>query len=134
MRGPLLYALKMNETWMRKEFEGTDADQYGPWYYEVTSDTPWNYGFTSDQLGRPEETFSLEERPWTGAYPWNQENNPLSIRAKVHIIKGWEAVQGSTGPRAYFNQSRSDVGNETEVELIPYGCTTLRICEFPTRD
>ena len=132
-RGPLVYALKMNETWTRKAFEGPDAEQYGPFYYEVTSDSPWNFCFTEDQLERPEENFTLSERPWTGAYPWNPENNPLTLRAKAHVMKGWEMARGSAGPMAYFGQIRDDVGEEAVIELIPYGCTTLRICEFPTR-
>lgn len=132
-RGPLVYALKMNETWTRKAFEGPDAEQYGPFYYEVTSDSPWNFCFTEDQLERPEENFTLNERPWTGAYPWNPENNPLTLRAKAHVMKGWEMARGSAGPMAYFGQIRDDVGEEAVIELIPYGCTTLRICEFPTR-
>ena len=132
-RGPLVYALKMEEKWTRKAFEGADAERYGPWYYEVSSDSTWCYGFTSDQLAKPEETFTLSERPWTGAYPWNQENNPLTLRAKAHVMTRWETARGSAGPMAYFGQSRDDVGEETVIELIPYGCTTLRICEFPTR-
>ncbi len=46
-RGPLVYALKMNEIWTRKAFEGSDAKRYGPWYYEVTSDSPWSFGCTT---------------------------------------------------------------------------------------
>ena len=46
-RGPLVYALKMEEKWTRKAFLGPDCKKYGAGYYEVTSDTPWNYGFSA---------------------------------------------------------------------------------------
>ena len=132
-RGPLLYALRMNENWTRKHFEGADKERYGDFYYEVTSDSQWNYGFRVWDLIKPEEMFKVSVRPLGGEYPWNLEAAPITIRAKALVIGGWEKYRGSCGPVNYFDQGASDVTGEAEIELVPYGCTTLRITEFPIR-
>ena len=132
-RGPLLYALRMNENWTRKNFEGADKERYGDFYYEVTSDSQWNYGFRVWDLIKPEEMFKVSVRPLGSEYPWNLEAAPITIRAKALVIGGWEKYRGSCGPVNYFDQGASDVTGEAEIELVPYGCTTLRITEFPIR-
>lgn len=134
-RGPLVYALKMNEKWEKKNFESDKAGEYGKWYYEVTSDSPWNYAL-SHQILSPEkakESFIVEKSANVAPYPWNVENAPIRIKTKAKRLKGWDLVRGSAGPIAYFTQQGNDQGEEETIELIPYGCTTLRITEFPVR-
>ena len=128
-RGPLVYALKMNEVWTRKEFTGAEREQYGQYFYEVTSDSPWNYGFRTSDM----QISVASERAFDGSWPWNTLNAPVTLKAKAVELPDWKEYNGSAGPVAYFTEDGNDTGGTAWIELIPYGCTTLRIAEFPTR-
>lgn len=135
-RGPLIYALKMNEKWIKKEFEKEYRTKYGDSYYEVTSDTPWNFALSASALAKDniKDSFIVEEKKQgKNSYPWNVDNAPIVIRTKAKILKDLKLVNGSVGPVAYYTQMDADVIGEKTIELIPFGCTTLRVAEFPVR-
>ena len=131
-RGPLVYALRMEERWERKEFPADEAPQYGPYYYEVTSPSAWNFALIHHMFQNPEQYFEVSEREIKG-YPWSVEGAPVSISVKAVTMPLWHEYNGSAGPISYSGQWVKDYGEETFIELIPYGCTTLRITEFPVR-
>lgn len=126
-RGPLVYALKVGEDWKKVPGNG-----FGDWFYEVYATTPWNYALLSDTI-RPEkleERFKIEKRDVSG-YPWNLENAPLQIRTKGVRIPSWSLYNGMAGPIPCGGQHSTEKGEEEDIILVPYGCTTLRIAEFP---
>lgn len=135
-RGPLVYALRMEEKWERKEMEPELHTRYGEYYYEVTSPTKWNWCLTRASL-KPENFPSAFELVRVDTdrtkYPWNLENAPLVIRCTAKELLNWTAARGSACQIPFFTQQGKDVGEEAVIELIPYGCTTLRIAEFPVR-
>ena len=124
-RGPLLYALKMEETWTEKHFEGSDR-RFGDTYWEVTSETPWNYCLMRDSF-KPEDC-KVETSP-VPAYPWTVDAAPVRMRVPARTLPHWTVPEDV----AYFTQTGLDYGEEKIIELIPYGCSTLRIASFPTR-
>lgn len=135
-RGPLLYSLKMEENWEKKDMEPEKVNQYGEWYYEVTSNSTWNIALKREQI-RPEsidEFFKVEKKPFNNKYPWTLENAPISIKGKGWVLPIWQRNRGSAGPISYFTQQGQDTKEEVNIELIPYGCTSLRITEFPVRN
>jgi hypothetical protein len=127
-RGPLVYALKIREDWKRV----SNADKYGPFYYEVYPTTLWNYGLPALSIKNPEKEFAVVKRSVPkDSYPWNQENSPIEIKTKGVVIPFWTLYNGSAGPLPYSEQYQLKTDPPVEITLIPYGCTTLRITEFP---
>ncbi|MCF8242608.1 MAG: glycoside hydrolase family 127 protein [Melioribacteraceae bacterium] len=124
-RGPLVYALKMNEQW-----EEVKTEEWENSYFEVRSDDKWNYGILADAIENMDFTF--ESKGNVTNMPWNVANAPVIIKTNGKLIDSWKMYNGSAGkiPVQRWPERKSD-HNITELVLIPYGCTTLRISEFP---
>jgi hypothetical protein len=132
-RGPLLYALKIGEDWKKVDNDKKFGDKYGDWYYEVHPTTPWNYCLLETNLKDPNDgkSFVINKKGNNGQYPWNLENAPVEIVTRGRKMTDWKLYNESAGPIPYSIQYQADLEPEEEIILIPYGCTTLRITEFP---
>lgn len=131
-RGPLVFALRMQENWKKVANDGKFGTRYGDWYYEVHSPDAWNYALLREDVEKEDQasSFKVIDTP-AGGYPWNVQNAPLQIKVRARQMKEWKAYEGMTGPLPYSNQYQAELGPVEEITLIPYGCTTLRITEFP---
>ncbi|MDO1449454.1 glycoside hydrolase family 127 protein [Rhodocytophaga aerolata] len=129
-RGPITYALKIEEEW--KKVENTkDPIQYGDAYYEVLPKNPWNYGLVHISDNKLAEAFPVTKKDNLEAYPWNLQNAPITIKAKAKRIPSWTLYNDMAGPIPYSMTNGLETGAEEEIILIPYGCSKLRISQFP---
>ncbi len=125
-RGPLVYALKIKEDWTKVR----NNDAYGD-YYEVHPGSPWNYGLLEVPKEQWQEAFSLVRQGKVGDHPWSADGAPIALRASAVQLPQWQLYNSEAGPLPYSPQPMPEGGKPIKVTLIPYGCTTLRISEFP---
>lgn len=126
-RGPLLYALRIFEEWTTKN----DGDRFGE-YEEVRPLDPWNFGLVESVLEDPEHGFKVVKTGADILHPWSAKNTPLEIVTQGKIIPEWTLYNEMPGPlpQSLPQTYLKDVA-PIEITLIPYGCTRLRITEFP---
>ncbi|MGA3325704.1 MAG: beta-L-arabinofuranosidase domain-containing protein [Terriglobia bacterium] len=120
-RGPLVFSLKIGESWSRLRQSGPATD------WEVYPTTPWNYALVVDQKNAA-PSFTVTELP-VGDQPFSLEGAPVEIAVKARRLPEWQIEDDSAGPLPV-----SPVTSKRPVEtisLVPYGAAKLRITAFP---
>ncbi len=132
-RGPLVYALKVGETWIEtkrsRALENKSGGGYEDPFFEVHPTTPWNYGL-NDNI-KPED-FEFVKLKQPADMPWNLLGAPIALKVKAKRLEYWKLENHSAGKILVSgNPSRTLNTPLEEITLIPYGCTTLRVAQFP---
>jgi hypothetical protein len=114
-RGPLVYSLKIGESWHKIKQTGPAAD------WEVYPTTPWNYALVKG-------AFQVAEKPMA-RQPYTADASPVEITTKARRLPQWTLVDDSPGvlPVSPVATKRP----EETVTLVPYGAAKLRITAFP---
>lgn len=122
-RGSLLFSLPLS---FRKEMHEYVRDgverkfPYCDWWLTPTSE--WRYGFANHH-------FTVEEHPVSDT-PFDTDRPPLTLKAHLARIP-WEYDPDYPDLPAAVPLSLEPMSDVLEADLIPYGCTMLRMTEMP---
>lgn len=132
-RGPLVYSLPIiSSDSIIKNYEKSNVDFPA---IERRPNSDWNYALNVSE--NEKKSFEIIENKQSG-YLWDQGNTPILIRVPAKKISNWkmkEAIDSKTGKMFLTTPefpSTLQTEDKTEyIDLVPYGCTLLRISVFP---
>ncbi|RZK47430.1 MAG: hypothetical protein EOO94_00670 [Pedobacter sp.] len=129
-RGPIVYGLRIGES-TRLVVNDKDPIDYGKTYTEIRPTNAWNYGLPNVDTKKLEQFFTIETRNTDPNFPWNLENAPIQLKTKGKKIPSWVIYNEMTGQVPYSVTYQLETEPEEDIILVPYGCTQLRISQFP---
>ena len=117
-RGPLVYSLAIAEKWCRinADLPGHELP-HGD--YELFATVPWQYAIDISNV--------VWEMQPIGGFPFSPDGAPVEAWVNGGPID-WPMSHGSATSTPL---SRHALGRLRPLRLIPYGCTNLRLTEFP---
>ena len=133
-RGPLVFALDIPGEEKEVFLADNEKVAYGDSFIEVRPKADWNFGLPLFNKKEMNSLFQISETPNPNKLnPWNRENAPLALKVKARQLPFWKLYNGMAGPLPSADMYGLNLNDlkEVEIRLIPYGCTTLRISQFP---
>ena len=124
-RGALLYSLPIKEkvnkifNWKRKS-ENFDA-------FEILPNSEWRYALDARDL--KVNNLKLQNNFNKNSYPW--EYHSQKVKVPVYTLKNWNLNKKHFTPKLPTNLECSS--DKQFVELVPLGCTRLRLTVFPVK-
>jgi hypothetical protein len=131
--GALLFAVPIQQKTVMHEFIRDGVERKFPYCdYEFFPTENWGYAFKMDGFN---DTVVSENLPCeiifnkNYANPFSREVPPIKIKLPLYTIN-WESVDGFKYIAKDCPTNTTPTG-ETVKELVPYGCTYLRMTELP---
>ena len=131
-RGPLVYALKLDERW-EKGHDEKEGD-----YFCVYPIGKWNYGISAQAISDPANHFEFrktaESSQLTSGFIWNLAHVPGELITTGRRIPSWQLLN-DVAPIPVTDRNglfKGAVNDSVEtITLVPYGFTKVRIVAFP---
>ena len=131
-RGPLVYALKLEERW-EKGYDEKEGD-----YFCIYPKGNWNYGLSAKAIADPLNHFEFRKvsgssQPSPG-FVWNLSHVPGELVTTGRRIPSWQLINDVAPiPVTDRNGLFKGTVNDTieTITLVPYGFTKVRIVAFP---
>jgi len=121
--GPLLLAYTPGEIWSRLP----ETPGFGD--FEVRARSSWNFGIQTSNISQLEPIYQpVSDPPFQAQATGRQVSAPIRVPVVARILPEWTAAGGSASPVPIELTSRWP---EHQIDLVPYGCTRIRIAEFP---
>ena len=147
LRGPLYLSLRIEKEFRKTKTNHESFEYKGCIDWEILPASSWNFGLIIDKSNLGKNSLITVSKP--GKYPfadkgdmvWMADSSkftswkmdaPLMIRTRGMKIKNWTMNENSAAdpPLSPVNPE----GDPVAVTLVPYGCSRLRITEFPVMD
>lgn len=118
-RGPLLFALPVEaENRIVETREDGDVEFHSVF---MTPKCKWNYGFNPSSPITVSDSGNFSE-------PWDADKTPVKLHVNASEILNWQLYRGVFTPDM---PSILNIGPRKTIELVPMGCTMLRVSVFP---
>ena len=134
-RGPLLYAYAIpqqmeEDTEEYENMHGKKPENPDFKCWNITPTGNFNYAYTTNGETPTAQQADVAD----GSFPFDLNSTPVKIRIPVKEI-AWSLEENRYTPRLPEQGKLQFLSNSTKhIDLVPYGCTELRLTVFPDAD
>jgi hypothetical protein len=147
LRGPLYFSLRIEKEYKSVKINYDNFSYKGSVDWEIIPKSTWNYGLMIDYKNINRGLKLTENKP--GKYPFADKGDLVWSQDSAKYIRVEEdaplvlTARGIRIPEWVMKNNSADVpplspvkpfGDPEVITLVPYGCTRLRITEFPVMD